>query len=70
MLIQDLQRTSLSIEHPGVPPMIGYLTKVDKGTTSLPTFVQKYGKCIMTAEHSAVMRFQTQLKKQNTEPFL
>ncbi len=50
--------------------MEGYLTKLGKGTTSLPPLVQQCGECIMTAEHSAVASFQTQLEDQNTDLFL
>lgn len=40
--------------------------KLDKGTPSLPPFLQQCGECIMTAENSAVESLQTQLEDQNT----
>ncbi len=49
--------------------MEGYLTKTDKGTTSLPPFVQQCSECIMTAERSAVERFQAQLADQTKHFF-
>ncbi len=50
--------------------MEGYPTKLNKGTTSLPPFAQQCGECTMTAERSAVARFQTQREEQNTELFM